>query len=203
MSKTPTIVLIASSLMLLISFVVMVAGFADVGDIDVESEALFKGTGGAIEVEKDATYTIFVDDGYTCEETTVSISDENYEYFIEECDPVFDEIGWRAIGIMGSDTNSVLDIQANHEILIVDDMVYFSEGGVAVLGGSGLCCFSLIGIIVGIILMTREKPKTVMMIQHPGQFQNFQQMPFTPPTQVETAPEQEVQEPVWNFPKNP
>ena len=104
---------------------------------------------------------------------------------------------------MSSDADGVLNVQANHEIIIVDDMIYLSEGGFAVLGGGALCCISLIGIIIGVILMSRKKPTTIMMVQHPGQLQNFQQMPFNPSVQPETPPEQEGQEPVWNFPKNP
>ena len=203
MSKTPTVVLVASCAFLVLSFVLVGVGFADVDEIDVESEALFKGTTGTVQVEEFGTYSIFVNDDYSCEETTVSITDEDYEYFNEECDEVFDETGWRAIGIMSSDADGVLNVQANHEIIIVDDMIYLSEGGFAVLGGGALCCISLIGIIIGVILMSRKKPTTIMMVQHPGQLQNFQQMPFNPSVQPETPPEQEGQEPVWNFPKNP
>jgi hypothetical protein len=203
MSKTPTVVLVGSCALLVFSFVLIGVGFADVDEIDVEREALFKGTSGTVQVEEFGSYSIFVNDQYTCDETTVSISDENYEYFNEECDEVFDETGWRAIGVMSTDTDGVLDVQANHEILIIDDIVYLSEGGLAVMGGGLLCCFSIIGVIIGLVLMTRKKPTTVMMVQHPGQLQNFQQMPLTQSVPSGVPQEEEVQEPVWNFPENP
>jgi hypothetical protein len=71
------------------------------------------------------------------------------------------------------------------------------------MGGGLLCCFSIIGVIIGLVLMTRKKPTTVMMVQHPGQLQNFQQMPLTQSVPSGVPQEEEVQEPVWNFPENP
>ena len=117
--------------------------------------------------------------------------------------PVFNEVD--AIEKLVENTQNLKNLGLNfeYEIIIVDDMIYLSEGGFAVLGGGALCCISLIGIIIGVILMSRKKPTTIMMVQHPGQLQNFQQMPFNTSVQPEAQPGQEGQEPVWNFPKNP
>ena len=195
MSKTPIIILISSVAMLLLSILFIGIGLVDVSEIDVEDEALFRGTSGTLQVTKDGTYTVFVNDEYTCAETTVSISDEEYEYFNEECDSLFDEDGWRAIGVLWSDKDGALDVSSNHEILVIDDWVYVSEGGGAFTVGGGLCCLSVIGLIVGIVMTARSKPTNVVYVQQPLQTDHFGQIQ---PVQTE-----EEQQPVWNFPKNP
>ena len=195
MSKTPIIVLISSVAMLLLSILFIGIGLFDVSEIDVEDEALFRGTSGTLQVTKDATYTVFVNDEYTCAETTVSISNEEYEYFNEECDPLFDEDGWRAIGVLWSDEDGALDVSSNHEILVIDDWVYVSEGGGAFAVGGGMCCLSVIGLIVGIVMAGRSKPTNAVYVQQPLQMDHF--------GQIQPAQTEQEQQPVWNFPKNP
>ena len=68
---------------------------------------------------------------------------------------------------MSSDLNGQLTVESNHEIIIVNDMVYLEEGGLAVLGGGALCCIGVIGLIVGIILASTNKGGNVIAIQQP------------------------------------
>ena len=189
MGKTPVVVLISSLIFLLLSFGIIGAGFNDIREIDVESESIFQGSSGSVSVES-ATYTVFVNDQYTCSETIVSISDETYEYFNELCDPDFDEKGWKAIGVMESDVSTQLTVDSNHEILIVDDLMYLSEGGLAIFGGLGLCCFGLIGVITGIILLSTQKKPVQVLVQQPMAqgYQQPMQQEYQQPAHQEYSP---------------
>lgn len=167
MAKRSTLLLAGSGILIAISFLLMAAGGASAADIDVQANALFQGTDGTVDVQQDNSYSIFVNDQYTCSETTVTIYDDIYEYFLEDCDSTFNEQGWRHVGVMSSDLNGQLTVESNHEIIIVSDMVYLEEGGLAVLGGGALCCIGVIGLIVGIILASTNKGGNVIAIQQP------------------------------------
>ena len=121
MSKAPLFVMIGSGIVIVISLMIIGFGGVAIVDIDVESNAIFQGSSGSVPVEEYGTYTILVNDQYRCDETTVSITDGTTEFFISECDRTFDEIGWRAIGVMETNLNGELSVSANHEIIIVDD----------------------------------------------------------------------------------
>jgi len=170
MSKKPLYVMVGSGVIIVISLMMIVFGGADLYNIDVESEAIYQGTSGSVSVEKYGTYTILVDDHYRCNETTVSITDGSTEFFTLECDRDFDEVGWRAIGVMEADSNGELSVTANHEIIIVDDMIYGYEGGLMMMGGGGICCIGIIGLVVGIVMAFNQKGKAdtqYVIIQQP------------------------------------
>ena len=178
MSKAPLFVMIGSGIAIVISL--MMIGFGGVAgiDIDVESNAIFQGSSGSVSVEEYGTYTIFVNDQYRCDETTVSITDDTTEFFITECDRIYDEVGWRAIGVMETNLNGELSVSANHEIIIMDDLVYVSEGGGLMLGGGGLCCIGIIGLVIGIVMSFNKKGKggvQHVIIQQPMMQQQHQQ----------------------------
>ena len=178
MSKAPLFVMIGSGIAIVISL--MMIGFGGVAgiDIDVESNAIFQGSSGSVSVEEYGTYTIFVNDQYRCDETTVSITDDTTEFFITECDRIYDEVGWRAIGVMETNLNGELSVSANHEIIIMDDLVYVSEGGGLMLGGGGLCCIGIIGLVIGIVMSFNKKGKggvQHVIIQQPMMQQQYQQ----------------------------
>jgi hypothetical protein len=180
MSKAPLFVMIGSGIVIAISLLMIGIGLADIGDIDVESNAIFQGSSGSVPVEEYGTYTILVNDQYRCDETTVSITDGTTEFFISECDRDFDEVGWRAIGVMETNLNGELSVSANHEIIIVDDLVYFDEGGGLVFGGGGLCCIGIIGLVIGIVMASNKKGKggaQYVIIQQPMMQQQYQQPP--------------------------
>ena len=180
MSKTPLYAMVGSGVIIVISLMMIVIGGMDVVNIDVEGEAIFQGTSGSVSVEEYGTYTILVDDHYRCDETTVSITDGSTEFFTPECDRDFDEVGWRAIGVMGADSSGELSVTSDHEIIIVDDIIYGAEGGYLVLGGGGLCCIGIIGLVVGIVMAFNQKGKADVqhvIIQQPMMQQQQHQQP--------------------------
>jgi len=180
MSKAPLFVMIGSGIAIVISLMMIGFGGVAASEIDVESYAIFQGSSGSVSVEEYGTYTIFVNDQYRCDETTVSITDDTTEFFIAECDRDFDEVGWRAIGVMETNFNGELSVSANHEIIIVDDLVYLSEGGGFILGGGGLCCIGIIGLVIGIVMSFNKNGKggvQHVIIQQPMMQQQYQQPP--------------------------
>ena len=157
MHSAPKYTLIASGIIFVIAIILTVSGFADVMEIDVEEEAIFQGTSGTVNVVEYGTYSVFVNDQYTCSETEVSITDSNYEYFKSNCDPSMSENGWRALGVFSSETNGQFNVVSNNEIIIIDDIVYAQEGGFAILGGGGACCCAIITLVIGLIMAVTMK----------------------------------------------
>jgi hypothetical protein len=178
MSKAPLFVMVGSGVIIMISLIMIGSGMIDIQEIDVENEAVFQGTSGTFQAETYGGYTIFVNDQFTCEETTVSITDGTDELFVLECDSVLDEAGWRSIGVIDVETTGQLSVTSNHEIIIVDDVVYLEEGAGLMFGGGGLCCIGIIGLVIGIIMAFNQKGKGGLqhvIIQHPMMQQQYQQ----------------------------
>jgi hypothetical protein len=184
MENGPKFTLIGSGIVVIIAIVVAIVGLVDIEEIDVEAKASFKGTEGSIEVVTGGAYTVFVNDEFTCQETTISVNDGTYEYFESDCDSDFDEEGWRSIGVFYSDVNGELDVQSNHEILIIDDIVYLEEGGDVFIGGCCFVCIGLIGLIAGAIWAYSSKGQTVpQMVIMPQQQQVPMQVPLATTTE--------------------
>jgi hypothetical protein len=172
--------MIGSGIIIVISLIMIGLGAQDGASIDVENSthAIFQGTSGSVSVEEYGIYTIFVEDHYRCDETTVSITDGTTEFFTSECDSLYNEDGWRAIGVMETDLYGELSVTANHEILIVDDLIYIDEGTKMWLGG-GLCCIGIFGLVVGIVMAFKQKDKggvQHVIIQQPMMQQQQQPM---------------------------
>ena len=182
MENGPKFTLIGSGIVVIIAIVVAIVGLVDIEEIDVEAKASFKGTEGSIEVVDGGAYTVFVNDEFTCQETTISVNDGTYEYFESDCDSDFDEEGWRSIGVFYSDVNGELDVQSNHEILIIDDIVYLEEGAAEFIGGCCFVCLGLMGLIVGAIWAYSSKPVPQMVIM-PQQQQVPMQVPLVTTTE--------------------
>ena len=187
MSKTPLLVMVGSGVIIVISLMMIGFGTMDVQEIDVESEAIFQGTSGSVSVEEYGIYTIFVNDQFSCDETTVSITDGSTEFFTSECDTLFDEAGWRAIGVMETDLDGELSVTSNHEIIIIDDIVYGFEGAFVMMAGGGLCCIGIIGLVVGIVMASKMKGEVsgqhvIVQSQQPIQSQEGQEQfpPISP-----------------------
>lgn len=157
MSKAPLFVIVGSGVAIVISLLMIGIGATQIVDIDVESKSIFKGTSGKVTVEGVGIYTIFVNDSFICDETTVTITDGSENYFIAECDRDFDEDGWRAIGVMEPNIDGELSVSSNHEILIIDDIAYADGGGFMMFGGGGLCCIGIIGLVIGIVILSNNK----------------------------------------------
>ena len=69
------------------------------------------------------------------------------------------EPGWDMIGYFVPDVDGQLTVEANHEIAIIDDMVYLREGGGSILISGGLCCLGIVGVIISLVILVISKPK--------------------------------------------
>ena len=81
-------------------------------------------------------------------------------------------------GVIDVETTGELSVTSNHEIIIVDDVVYLEEGVGLMFGGGGLCCIGIIGLVIGIIMAFNQKGKGGLqhvIIQHPMMQQQYQQ----------------------------
>ena len=67
------------------------------------------------------------------------------------------------IGYFSPDVCCQLNVDANHEIAIMDDMVFLREGAGSIIISGGLCCLGIIGVIVGIIVLVISKPNEAQM----------------------------------------
>ena len=166
------LILGCSVVSIVLSIAIFGVGTFQMAEIDVEEEAIFTGRSGTVSVENYATYSVFAVSDYTCEDVEVSIyvEDEEYvwEYFYRDCDDVFDEDGWIYVGYFNSDVDGSLNVDANRQILIIDDMAYFDEGGGAMLLSLPFCCMGFIGLIIGVTVLITAKEKVQGTVANPG-----------------------------------
>jgi len=163
MENGPKYTLIVSVLISVLAAILLVYG-STVG-IDVESEAVFKGTEGTVQISGNSAYTVFVNDEFDCYDTDIVITDGTLDHFEPDCDKYMDEDGWKYAGTLSYEASGNLNVTSNNEILIVDDIVYLESGGSIIVGACG-CCIGVIGLIVGAI-WTRSsgsQPVTQMVI---------------------------------------
>ena len=121
MENGPKYTLIGSGVVVVISVILFV--FGSTVDIDVESEAVFKGTEGTVSLSEGSSYTVFVNEQFDCYDTDVVITDGTTNYFDQDCDEYMDEKGWKHAGVLPVGTSGNLEVTSNHEIIIVDEMV--------------------------------------------------------------------------------
>ena len=147
-------------------------GTFQVAEIDVEEEAIFTGRNGNVPVEEYGTYSVFVVSDYSCDDVEVSIYIEEgegvWEYFFRECDEYLNEKGWNYVGYFSSDFEGSMNVEANRQILIIDDFVYFNEGGVAMLLSFPFCCLGVIGLIISVTILITAKDKVQGTVANPG-----------------------------------
>ena len=127
--------------------------------LDVEEYAIFQGDQGTVEITAYSSYSVYVNSDFSCSDTTVSVYDEEWEYFYKECEPIMNEQGWDMIGYFVPDVDGQLTVEANHEIAIIDDMVYLRKGGGSILISGGLACLGIVGVIIGLVILVMSKPK--------------------------------------------
>jgi len=159
MNRAP-IIIFGFSVLLLVGAVITFAWGASQASsgIDVDEKAIFQGKQGTVEIDAFSSYSVYVKSDHSCSDTTVSIYDDEWEYFFEDCDRIMNEDGWNMVGYFSPDICCQLNVDANHEIAIVDDMVFVREGGGHIIISGGLCCLGVIGVIVGIIVIVTSKP---------------------------------------------
>ena len=102
-------------------------------NVDVEEKAIFKGVDGDLTVKKYDYYSVFVTPEYSCKELELSIYRDDWEYFFEDCDAVFNEEGWNYVGYISPDFDGIMGIDSNLQILIINDNSYLDEGGFEII----------------------------------------------------------------------
>ena len=83
---------------------------------------------------------IFVTSEYSCKDIELSIYKDDWEYFFKDCDALFNEDGWNYIGYFSPDFDGNIEIDSNQQILIINDDIYFDEGGFQILISLLFCC---------------------------------------------------------------
>ncbi len=152
-----------SGFMIIIALMTFAIGGHNLENVDVEEKAIFKGVDGDLTVKKYDYYSVFVTSKYSCKELELSIYRDDWEYFFEDCDAVFNEEGWNYVGYFSPDFDGIMGIDSNLEILIINDNSYLDEGGFEIIISLLFCCLGFIGIIISIIMVFSSSNKTTMM----------------------------------------
>jgi hypothetical protein len=161
--KYGLILLGISGFMIVIAFMTFIVGGANIEEIDVEEKSIYKGVGGDINVNKYDVYSVFVTSEYSCKDVELSIYKDDLEYFFEDCDALFNEDGWNYIGYFSPDFDGNIEIDSNRQILIINDNIYFDEGGFEIIISLLFCCFGFLGVIVSIIMILTSSNKTTFI----------------------------------------
>ena len=144
-----------------LSIAMFLVGIIQIAEIDVQKNAIFSGNSGSVEVENYGSYSVFVNSDYNCDDVQVSVYIEDgmntWEYFYGECDSYLNEDGWTYVGYFYSDFDGSLNVDADRQVLIIDDMTYADEGGLAALISLPFCCCGLIGLCVAIMMLVKGK----------------------------------------------
>ena len=144
-----------------LSIAMFLVGIIQIAEIDVQENAIFSGNSGSVEVENYGSYSVFVNSDYDCDDVQVSVYIEDemntWEYFYGECDSYLNEDGWTYVGYFYSDFDGSLNVDADRQVLIIDDMTYADEGGLAALISLPFCCCGLIGLSVAIMMLIKGK----------------------------------------------
>ena len=99
MKKGAILTIAFSTFLIILSFTIFIAGSL-ILDRDISEESIFRGDSGEVFVRYHDTYSVYVSDTYSCSETTVSIHDDEWEYFFEDCDFSYVDGDWRYIGYL-------------------------------------------------------------------------------------------------------
>lgn len=167
----------------LFSMVLMIAG--SLSEIDIEAEAAFQGTSGDFKPVM-GVHTVFIQDNYSCGDGTVSIMEGEVEKFEFGCSDAHDQQGWREIGVVDPTPGAVLTVNSDIEVLIIDD---FTLVGGMMMGGCGLCCLGVLGLLIGALVSigSSKKPPTQYIMNNPSAQQFGQPMTGQPQYGFQTA----------------
>ena len=111
-----------------------------------------------------------------CGSFELSISDGNFEFFNRGCNSVMDDDSYTYLGDLILDTtgNYRINIQENHEIVIIDDKA-LAEAGIGFMFSGCICFIGFIIAVIGLILRGKKTNKTIMFVhekseQIPGDY---------------------------------
>ena len=164
MSRAGPIVTAISGGLLLLGIILSVVGAGSVATVeftDMESNFLEAGT-STIELDGEYLYSVYLSPGSTCD-GGFSLQIENSQSgatFDAYCDEYWDTTdGYVFVGDLDPQpeigegwSTQTLTLTANQDSYVANDMSAYESAGLTMLGGSGICCLGLIGLIVGIIM---------------------------------------------------
>ena len=110
MKKGAILTIAVSTFLIILSFIIFIVGSL-ILDRDLSDESIFRGDSGEVFVRYHDTYSVYVSDTYSCSETTVSIHDDEWEYFFEDCDFSYVDGDWRYIGYLNPDVSKNLQVE--------------------------------------------------------------------------------------------
>jgi len=161
--KLGLIFLVISGFMIVIAFMTFIVGGVNIEEIDVEEKSIYKGIDGDINVNKYDIYSVFVTSEYSCKDVELSIYKDDWEYFFEDCDTLFNEDGWNYIGYFSPDFDGNIEIDSNQQILIINDDIYFDEGGFEIVISLLFCCLGFFGVIISIFMILSSSNKATFI----------------------------------------
>lgn len=161
--KLGLIFLVISGFMVVIAFMTFIVGGVNMEEIDVEEKSIYKGIDGDININKYDIYSVFVTSEYSCKDVELSIYKDDWEYFFEDCDTLFNEDGWNYIGYFSPDFDGNIEIDSNQQILIINDDIYFDEGGFEIVISLLFCCLGFFGVIISIFMILSSSNKATFI----------------------------------------
>ena len=165
MSKAGPIVTAISGGLLLLGIILSVVGAGSAATVefdDMESEFLEAGRATEVVLDGEYMYSIYLKPGSNCD-GTFSLEIRNSQSgatFDAYCDDLWDTPdGYVFVGDLDPQpeygngyTTQTLTLTANQDSYLANDISAYESAGLTMLGGGGVCCLGLIGLIVGIIM---------------------------------------------------
>ena len=165
MSKAGPIVTAISGGLLLLGIILSVVGAGSVASVefaDMKSDFLEAGKSTEVVLDGEYLYSVYLSPGSTCD-GEFSLQIENSQSgatFDAYCDDLWDTTdGYVFVGDLDPQpeygngyTTHTLTLTANQDSYLANDISAYESAGLTVLGGGGVCCLGLIGLIVGIIM---------------------------------------------------
>ena len=164
MSKAGPIVTAISGGLLLLGIILSVVGAGSVATVefaDMKSDFLEANSATTIELDGEYTYSIYLKPGSVCDGGfTLEVQSQSEATFYSYCDELWDTPdGYVFVGDLDPQpeygegwTTHTVTLTANQDSYVANDVSAYESAGLTVLGGGGICCLGLIGLIVGIIM---------------------------------------------------
>lgn len=164
MASRGVVILLVSGGFALIGIILFAAGMAfmveDVDSIEDNDVLIFSGNSGEVELSIEHEYSVFASDSVSCNSIEVSVNDGIYEYFSKNCESYKTKDNLRYIGSISIDNSGNYSVESDSELRIYKQM---SDEDLdlssiwMIFAGEGVCCLSLIGIIIAIVFLIVDK----------------------------------------------
>jgi hypothetical protein len=151
--------------------------------IEDNDELIYIGTQDEVHLSIDNTYAVYVSKDSGCSSVDVSVSDGVWEYFSKNCESYQMKGNLRYIGSVSVDSSGTYSVDSITELRIYESHAPEIDAGFIgfIIIGEGFCCFSILGLTIGIVLLFVDKNnnQNVFVIPSPQNAMGYQQ-PITP-----------------------